>query len=135
LDFWFENDLSGNPGSIASHQRRVYAFFLSFRRHFRKKGARWYIFIPKIKNMRKFGRALEWKSWYILWPFGIYWVNWYIFPFWYVEPRKILQPWQRGAYISTFTSKRGGSRSNPAKKWENGIRKSCQGRCELYLHM
>jgi hypothetical protein len=30
---------------------------------------------------------------YVLWPFGIFKVNWYSFsPLWYVTPRKIWQP-------------------------------------------
>jgi hypothetical protein len=33
-------------------------------------------------------------SWYNLWPFAIYsMVIWSIFPFWYVVPRTIWQPW------------------------------------------
>jgi hypothetical protein len=35
--------------------------------------------------------------WYILWLFGIF------FPFWYVVPRKIWQPWyEEGASSATF---------------------------------
>jgi hypothetical protein len=36
--------------------------------------------------------------WSIVWPIGLFKVNWYIFsPFWYVAPRKIWQPWFAGS--------------------------------------
>jgi hypothetical protein len=44
--------------------------------------------------------------WYILWPFGTFCGHLvYIFPFWYVVPRKLWQPWfgwreQQGQLIS-----------------------------------
>jgi hypothetical protein len=40
--------------------------------------------------------------WYMLWLFGI------VFPFWYVEPRKIWQPWCRQRYINTDNINRNG---------------------------
>jgi hypothetical protein len=33
--------------------------------------ARWFTFIPKIQIWVNFGRALDGKCWYILWPFGV----------------------------------------------------------------
>jgi hypothetical protein len=70
--------------------------------------ARWHIFKPKISFWVNFGGPCNGRCWYILWPFGIFYVLlfgifgghmeyfmviWYIFPFWYVLPRKIWQPW------------------------------------------
>jgi hypothetical protein len=34
--------------------------------------ARWFIFKPKIPIWVNFGRALDWKNGYTLWPFGIF---------------------------------------------------------------
>jgi hypothetical protein len=57
-------------------------------------------FQAKNPNLCKFGGVLQWKMFvyfmaicYILLPFGYVMVIWYIFPFWYVAPRKIWQPW------------------------------------------
>jgi hypothetical protein len=70
--------------------------------------ARWYISQTKIPIWVNFGGSC---SWYILWPFCqfpshlvyfmangiIYPILVYIFPSWYVEPRKIWQPWWKPA--------------------------------------
>jgi hypothetical protein len=44
-----------------------------------------------------YGRLVYFTSiWFILWPCGIVYGNYrdiYIYPFWYVVPRKIRQPW------------------------------------------
>jgi hypothetical protein len=49
--------------------------------------ARWFVFKPKIPIWVNFGESCHGKSWYILWPFGLfngYWKHfmaiWYIFP-------------------------------------------------------
>jgi hypothetical protein len=55
--------------------------------------ARWYVFKPKILILVSFVGPWNEKSWYILWPFGIHYINlvflrplgnlvaiWYIFP-------------------------------------------------------
>jgi hypothetical protein len=64
------------------------------------QGCQMAFFQTQNPNLCKFWRVLQWKmlvyftaSWSILWPFGIYFmVVWYIFPFWYVVPRKIWHP-------------------------------------------
>jgi hypothetical protein len=61
--------------------------------------ARWYrYFQTRNPNLDIFGGSCNGRR-YILWPFGIFYchlvdfvVIWYIFPFWYVVPRKIWQP-------------------------------------------
>jgi hypothetical protein len=70
--------------------------------------ARWYIFKPKIANFGKYWNVLQWKMLVnftairsILLPFRIFYGHLvyfvgtllYVFPFWYVVPRKIWQPW------------------------------------------
>jgi hypothetical protein len=73
--------------------------------------ARWHIFKPKIPIWVNFGGSRNGRCWYILWPIGLFYVHlvysvsiWYMlwlfgifFPFWYVVPRKIWQPW---SYVS-----------------------------------
>jgi hypothetical protein len=65
------------------------------------QGCQMLYFETKNPNLGKIWRVLQWKMmvhfnghlayftsiWYIFWPFGIF------FPFWYVVPRKIWQPW------------------------------------------
>jgi hypothetical protein len=59
-------------------------------------------FHTKNQNFGEFGRALEKSCWDILWSFGIFYsylvnfvIIWYIFPFWYVVPITIWQPWRQ----------------------------------------
>jgi hypothetical protein len=82
--------------------------------------ARWYIFEPKIQIWVNFGGSFNGRCWYILWPFGqflghipsiflqpfgiSYGHLLYTFPFWYVVPRKIWQPWWREKSLSSFFS-------------------------------
>jgi hypothetical protein len=47
--------------------------------------ARWFVFKPKTPILGKFWRVLQWKSWYILWPFGLFNCNWkYFMAIWYI---------------------------------------------------
>jgi hypothetical protein len=63
--------------------------------------ARWYIFKTKNPNLGTFFSVLQGKMlvkfmaiWSILLPFRIFCGHFGIFyPFWYVAPRKIWQPW------------------------------------------
>jgi hypothetical protein len=70
----------------------------------------WYIFEPKIPILVNFGGSFSGRCWYVLRPFGLFYVRLvyfmalrYIFghlvyfpPFWYVVPRQIWQPWWQG---------------------------------------
>jgi hypothetical protein len=84
--------------------------------------ARWQIYKPKNPNLGNFGRLLQWKMlgifcghwvcfmalWYILWSFGLFYgtLVYFVviksvlllfgifFPYWYIAPRKIWQPFQ-----------------------------------------
>jgi hypothetical protein len=40
--------------------------------------ARWFVFMPKIQIFVTVFKALEWKTWYILWAFGIFKTIWCI---------------------------------------------------------
>jgi hypothetical protein len=74
--------------------------------------ARWFIFKPKIPLWVNFGGSCNWRCWHILWPFGLFYFHLVystyghlvyfgiFFPFWYVVPRKIWQPW---SHIHTHT--------------------------------
>jgi hypothetical protein len=80
-----------------------------FRGGVRVRVARWFVFKPKIPNLGKFWRALEWYMlvcifydhleyfmaiWYNLWPFGIVCGDLlYFSQFGMLGPRKIWQPW------------------------------------------
>jgi hypothetical protein len=63
--------------------------------------ARWFVFKPKIPNLDKFWRVLQWKIlvyfmtiWSILRPLEIFYGHLvYFSPFWYFVPRKIWQPY------------------------------------------
>jgi hypothetical protein len=52
------------------------------------RGARWFIFKPKIPIWVNFGWPKIGKCCYILWTFEIF----YVFRFWYHAPRKLWQP-------------------------------------------
>jgi hypothetical protein len=48
--------------------------------------------------------------WYILWPYGIFLTIWltsgdlvYFYTLWYIESRKIWQPWSRKHFVSNST--------------------------------
>jgi hypothetical protein len=54
-----------------------------------------------------FGGPCNGKSWYILWPFGLFYCYWkYLMAIWYFVPRKIWQPWT-GACIIFFAIEKG----------------------------
>jgi hypothetical protein len=46
--------------------------------------ARWFVFKPKIPIWVNFGGSCNEKSWYILWPFGLFYGHWkYLMAIWY----------------------------------------------------
>jgi hypothetical protein len=74
--------------------------------------ARWFVFKPKIQNLGKFWRVLQWKmivyfmdtrsilrSLVVFYGHLVYIGSWWLFgiffPFWYFVPRKIWQPCKR----------------------------------------
>jgi hypothetical protein len=78
--------------------------------------ARWFIYRPKITIWVYFRVSCDWKCWYILWPFLIFYGNWVyvlychmygiyfasfgtVFLFWYVVPRNIWQPCSRSQVV------------------------------------
>jgi hypothetical protein len=47
--------------------------------------ARWFVFKPKIPIWVNFGGYCNRKSWYILWPFGLFYGHWkYFMAIWYI---------------------------------------------------
>jgi hypothetical protein len=66
----------------------------------------WYILWPVWYILWQFGifyGHLEhfMTIWYILWPFGIWYGIWYIFPHFYVVPRKIWQVWCTASWCAS----------------------------------
>jgi hypothetical protein len=77
---------------------------------------RWHIFRPKILICVNFGGTCNVRCWYILWPFGLFYVDmvnfvaiFYILgcifpPSWYAAPRKIWQPWSTPCHLCMFVA-------------------------------
>jgi hypothetical protein len=50
--------------------------------------ARWFVFKPKLPTLVNFGGSWNRKSWYILWPFGLFFGHLvYFVVIWYISPR------------------------------------------------
>jgi hypothetical protein len=60
------------------------------------------IFIPKLPIWVYFGGPWNWKYWYILRPFINLCSSSIFYPFWYIFPRLIWQPWQACAFPRLF---------------------------------
>jgi hypothetical protein len=72
--------------------------------------ARWYVFRPKIPVWVNLGRSCNRRCWYCLWPICLFyghlvyilWSFGIFFPFWFVLPRKIWQPWYTRLFYLFF---------------------------------
>jgi hypothetical protein len=70
------------PTYISGGHKKVFNDHKAFFPHIINRVARWFVFKPKIPN---FGGSCYGKSWYILWPFDLFYGHWkYFKAIWYI---------------------------------------------------
>jgi hypothetical protein len=86
-EFWFDSECKKSTGGCRGRGRPqpVNCNLKNVQLCMWSRVARWFVFKPKIPIWVNFGGSCYEKSWFILWPFGLFYGHWkYFMAIWYI---------------------------------------------------